>query len=421
MNLLIITSAIIIFLLVTIIIVAILLYAKSKLIPQFKVKIKINDEQIIETDSGSSLLTSLRDNNIYLPSACGGGGTCGLCKCRVIEGGGNILPTETNFFNRKEQQNNWRLACQVKVKNDMNIIVPKEILNVKKREAEIISTKNIATFIKEIVIKLPQNEVLTFQSGDYIQIDVPKFSFNYANNIIVDDSFKKEWDILKLWNFKVNNSEETCRAYSLANSPVDNSTLVLNVRIALPNFNISKNKFEKYNPGVCSSYLFSLKQGDKINVSGPFGDFHLKDSDNEMMFIGGGAGMAPLRSHINYIFNTLKTNRKVSFWYGARSKNELFYENEFYNLQKQYQNFKFNIALSEPKQEDEWKGYTGFIHKVILDNYLAQHKNPENIEYYLCGPPQMTEAVLNMLDALGVDKEMIAFDDFNSSNNYENN
>lgn len=405
-------SAIAVFLVVMVALVAILLFAKKKLTPQSKVKITINDKDTLEVDTGNSLMLTLKEHNIHLPSACGGGGSCGMCKCRVVQGGNGILPTETGFFTRKEQQNFWRLACQVKVRNDMKLVIPEDIMGIKKMECEVVSNRNVATFIKEFVVKLPEGETLNFKSGSYIQIDVPQVTVDYSKDIDVDDEFKEDWDKLGIWKLKMTNPEPTFRAYSMANHPAESNMVMLNIRIATPPWDRSAGTFMNVNPGVCSSFIFSRKLGDKVMISGPYGEFHIKDTDREIMFIGGGAGMAPMRSHIFHLFKTLKTTRKVSFWYGARSRREIFYENDFKQIEAEFPNFSFNIALSEPKPEDNWDGYVGFIHKVIEDNYLKNHQEPEEIEYYLCGPPMMTAAVTKMLDDYGVPEEMIAFDDF---------
>ncbi|MGB8357408.1 MAG: NADH:ubiquinone reductase (Na(+)-transporting) subunit F [Bacteroidales bacterium] len=400
-----------VFLLVIILLVVLLLYAKQKLTPQGDVTLKINDREVV-VSPGSSLLSTLSGNEIYLPSACGGGGTCGLCKCQVTEGGGSILPTETGFFTRREQHDHWRLGCQVKVRESMTIHVPESVMGIRKWECSVVSNKNVATFIKEFVVKLPEGENLTFSSGEYIQIDVPPYEIDYSKDIDVEKEYRPDWDKFSLWNLKVKNREATYRAYSMANYPAEKNLIILNIRIATPPWDNVKKQFMNVPAGISSSYLFSLKPGDKVTISGPFGDFHIKDTLNEMVYIGGGAGMAPLRSHIFHLLRTLKTGRKVSYWYGARSKREIFYEDEFRDLEKNFPNFKFIIALSEPLPEDNWKGYTGFIHQVLLDNYLSSHEEPEEIEYYLCGPPVMNSAVLRMLDNLGVPAENIAFDDF---------
>jgi Na+-transporting NADH:ubiquinone oxidoreductase subunit F len=401
----------VIFLLVTLILVGMLLYARAKLMPTGNVKLLINEEKEIEVETGSTLLTTLFNQKIYLPSACGGGGTCGMCKCQVMEGGGDILPTETGHLNRKMQADHWRLGCQVKVKNDMKIEVPQSIFGIKKWECEVVSNRNVATFIKEFVVKLPEGECLDFQSGGYIQIDVPKCEVDYKE-IFVEEEYRSDWDALKMWDLKMKNHEPVFRAYSMANHPAEGNIIMLNIRIATPPWDRKKNAFMKVNPGICSSYLFSLKAGDKVTISGPYGEFHIKHTQKEMMFIGGGAGMAPMRSHIFDQFETLKTHRKATFWYGGRSLKELFYVDDFERIEQQNPNFKFRIALSEPKPEDHWEGSVGFIHQVIKNEYLDQHPEPEEIEYYLCGPPQMNDAVQKMLDEMGVPPENIAFDDF---------
>lgn len=404
--------SVIFFLVVIILLVGLLLFARKKLTPQGKVKITINDEKELEVDPGSTLLSTLSTNQIFLPSACGGGGTCAMCKCQVFEGGGSILPTEKGYFSRKEQQTNWRLGCQVKVREDMKIGVPPEVFGIKKWECEVISNHNVATFIKEFVVKLPEGENLDFKSGGYIQIDVPKIEVDFGKDIEVEAEYRDEWDKFKMWDLKMKNNEEQFRAYSMANHPAEGNIVMLNIRIATPPWDRKKNAFMNVNPGICSSYIFSRKPGDKVMVSGPYGEFHIKPTKREMMFIGGGAGMAPMRSHLFHLFHTEKTDRKTTFWYGGRSSRELFYMEDFESIEKDFDNFTFNVALSEPKPEDNWKGYTGFIHQVILENYLKQHPEPEEIEYYLCGPPMMNDAVFKMLDDLGVPQEMIAFDDF---------
>lgn len=403
--------SIIIFLGIILLLVAFLVYAKSKLTATGKVKITINGEKIIEVEPGSTLLSTLSQENLYLPSACGGGGTCGLCRCQIESGGGSILPTEVGFFTRKQIHENWRLGCQVKVREDLVIKVPEEVLGIKKWECEVVSNRNVATFIKEFVVKLPAGETLNFKPGGYIQIDVPKYEMTFRD-IDVEEKFRDEWDNYNMWDLKMKNTEETFRAYSMANHPAEGNIIMLNIRIATPPWDNSKNTFKNVPPGICSSYIFSRKPGDKVTISGPYGEFFIKDTNREMIYIGGGAGMAPLRSHIFHLFHTLKTPRKVSYWYGARSKREIFYEDEFRKIEKKFPNFSFHIALSEPKPEDNWKGLTGFIHQVLFNEYLSKHDEPEEVEYYLCGPPMMNEAVLKMLYNLGVPDEMIAFDDF---------
>lgn len=400
-----------VFLLIILLLVLLLLFAKSKLTSSGPVTININDEKSITVNAGSNLLTTLSNQKIFLPSACGGGGTCGMCKCQVVSGGGSILPTETGFFTRKEQLNNWRLGCQVRVKEDLDIIIPPEIFGIKKWECEVVSNKNVATFIKEFVVKLPEGEILDFKSGGYIQIDVPKINIDYKD-IDVEEKFREDWDKFNMWDLKMRNPEPVFRAYSMANHPAEGNIIKLNIRIATPPWDRAKNSFKKVNPGICSSYIFSRKPGDKVTISGPYGEFCIKETDKEMVFIGGGAGMAPLRSMIFHLFLTEKTKRKVSYWYGARSMREVFYQDEFEKIAAENPNFSFHLALSEPLKEDNWTGPTGFIHQVALDNYLINHPEPEEVEYYLCGPPMMNSAVFNMLDNLGVPNENIAFDDF---------
>ncbi len=402
-----------VFLLVILLLVSMLLYAKKKLTPSGEVKVNINGEKDLEVEPGSTLLNTMSDNGIFLPSACGGGGTCGMCKCQVEEGGGSILPTETGFFTRKEQQNNWRLGCQVKVRQDMKVQVPEEVMGIKKWECEVVSNHNVATFIKEFVVKLPEGETLDFRSGGYIQIDVPKCNVDFKN-FEIEEEYRDEWDKFNMWDLGMKNSEETYRAYSMANHPAEGNIVMLNIRIATPPWDRAKNGFMNVNPGVCSSYIFSLKPGDKVTVSGPYGEFFIKDTKREMMFIGGGAGMAPMRSHIFDQFLTQKTDRKATFWYGARSRREVFYQDHFDRIESENPNFNFEIALSEPQPEDNWEGKTGFIHQVIYDEYLSKHEEPEEIEYYLCGPPMMNDAVQKMLWDLGVPDENIMFDDFGS-------
>lgn len=403
-------TSMVVFLFVILLLVVLLLYAKKKLTPQGDVKLTINDREMT-VSPGSTVLATLAAGQIYLPSACAGGGTCGMCRCQVIEGGGSILPTEVSFFTRREQNENWRLGCQVKIREDMKIKVPEAVLGIRKWECEVVSNHNVATFIKEFVVKLPEGETLDFESGGYIQIDVPKYEVSFRD-IEVEKEFHEDWDKFGLWDLKVKNTTETYRAYSMANHPAEGNIIMLNIRIATPPWDNAKKQFMNVPPGLCSSYIFTRKPGDKVMISGPYGEFHIKDTKNEMVYIGGGAGMAPLRSHIFHLFHTLKSDRKVTYWYGARSKREVFYEDEFRKIESEFPNFSFNLALSEPLPEDNWKGYTGFIHKVLLDNYLSNHKEPEDIEYYICGPPMMNSAVFKMLYDLGVPDENIAFDDF---------
>jgi len=404
-------SSVAVFLSVLLFLVGILLYARKKLTPPGKVRLVLNGEKELEVNPGSTLLTTLALHDIFLPSACGGGGTCAMCKCQVTSGGGSILPTEVGHFTRREQQNYWRLGCQVKVREDMQVNIPPEVFGIRKWECEVVSNRNVATYIKEFVVKLPEGERLDFRSGGYIQIDVPKCEVHYKD-IEVASAYRGDWDKFKMWDLKMKNPEPVFRAYSMANYPAEGNIIMLNIRIATPPWDAKSNAFLKVNPGVCSSYVFSRKPGDKIVVSGPYGEFFIKETNREMMFIGGGAGMAPMRSHIFDLFKTKHTNRKASFWYGGRSLRELFYVDEFEQIEKENPNFTFHVALSEPLPGDNWKGPVGFIHKVIIDQYLSKHPEPEEIEYYLCGPPMMNAAVLKMLDDYGVPKEMIAFDDF---------
>ncbi|NKB24683.1 MAG: NADH:ubiquinone reductase (Na(+)-transporting) subunit F [Kiritimatiellae bacterium] len=383
-----------------------LMMASKKFSPEGLVTIDINDRnKTIEVEPGSSLLSSLADSSIFLPSACGGGGTCAMCKCNILEGGGSLLPTEAGYISKQEAKTGLRLGCQVKVKNDLKIQVPDEVLEIKKFEAVVRSNHNVATFIKELVLELPPGVDLNFKAGGYIQIDIPEYNIPYTN-FDIEEEYRQDWDALKLWDFKLKNDEPCFRAYSMANHPAEGNIVMLNVRVATPPPNTQAP------PGISSTYIFDLKPDDKVMLSGPFGEFFIKDTDREMVYIGGGAGMAPLRSHCFHLFHTLKSARKVSYWYGARSSREMFYEDDFRKIEEQFPNFTFNIALSEPLPEDNWTGYTGFIHSVLLENYLKDHDDPSEIEYYLCGPPPMIAAVQKMLYDLGVEKEMIAFDEF---------
>ena len=411
MNTTIILVSVGIFLVVTLLLVIVLLVAKSKLVPSGNVKLTINGEKEAEVPIGGTLLSTLQGENIYLSSACGGSGSCGQCRCRVVEGGGEILPTETGFFSRKEQKEHWRLACQTKVKEDMQVIVPESVFGVKEWECEVVSNRNVSTFIKEFVVKLPEGEVMNFQSGSYAQITIPPYDIKYADYDI-DEKFRGDWDHFDVWSLTCKNDTETIRAYSMANYPAEGNIITLNVRIATPPMDRATHKWLPVSPGISSSYIFSLKPGDKVRMSGPYGDFHIQDTDAEMLYIGGGAGMAPLRAQILHLFRTLHTGRKVSYWYGARSKKEIFYEEDFREIEKQFPNFSFHIALSDPQPEDNWTGYVGFIHQVIYDNYLKDHDAPEDIEYYMCGPGPMANAVKVMLEDLGVPRSQLFFDDF---------
>ena len=406
-------AAVVIFLILTLLLVAILLFAKAKLTPSGELKIRINGEREVITSAGSTLLSSLAANKIFLPSACGGGGSCGMCRCQVEEGGGEILPTEVGFFTRKQIKDHYRLACQVKVKNDLEIKIPQSILGIKKWECEVVSNNNVASFIKEFVVRLPEGETLNFQPGSYIQIDVPKYDIKFVD-MDIDDKYRDEWDKFKMWGLVCKNDEETYRAYSMANHPAEGNIVMLNIRIATPPFDRNTGTWAAgIKPGICSSYIFSRKPGDKVTVSGPYGEFHILNTKREMLYIGGGAGMAPLRSHLLHLFKTLKTtDRKISYWYGARSRREIFYEEDFRAIERDFPNFSFHIALSDPQPEDNWTGYTGFIHQVIYDHYFKDHDAPEDIEYYMCGPGPMANAVKKMLWDLGVPREMLMYDDF---------
>lgn len=411
MNLTTIITAAIIFLVIIWLLVAILLYARKKMVPEGKVKITINGEKEVEHERGCSLLQALSDEKVFVPSACGGGGSCGTCRGKVLSGGGEILPTELAHISRKQAAEHYRLFCQVKVREDMEIEIPKEFFGIKKWKCTVQSNNNVATFIKQLVLKLPEGEKMNFKSGGYIQIDIPACTVDYKN-IDVDEQYRADWQRMGLFDLKMKNSADTVRAYSMANYPAEDDIVMLNVRIAIPPFNRKKGCMEKVNPGVASSFIYNLKPGDEVMVSGPYGEFFVEDTDREMMFIGGGAGMAPMRSHIFDQFKTKHTTRKTSFWYGGRSIKELFYMDEFQKIADENDNFEFHIALSDALPEDHWTGPTGFIHNVIFDNYLKNHPNPEDIEYYICGPPMMLQAVLKMLDSLGVTPEMIHYDDF---------
>jgi Na+-transporting NADH:ubiquinone oxidoreductase subunit F len=412
-------TSVIVFLLIILILVIVILVAKQKLIPSGNVKININDdpEKELEVAQGGTLLNSLQSKDIYLSSACGGKGTCGECRCRVVSGGGEILPTEKGHFTRKEQMNNWRLSCQVKVKDDLSIVLPEEIFGIKEWECEVISNRNVASFIKEFVVKLPEGETIDFKPGSYSQIRVPKFDAIKYSDFDIDEKFKPEWDKFKMWDLVCKSDEDTSRAYSMANFPAEGNIITLNVRVATPPFDRAKGTWMNVNPGIVSSYIFNLKPGDKVMMSGPYGEFHpILDSKREMLWIGGGAGMAPLRSQIMHLLKTLRiTDRKMSFFYGARALIEAFYLEDFYELEREFPNFSFHLALDrpDPKADEAGIKYTpGFVHQVIYDTYLKDHDAPEDIEYYMCGPGPMANAAQRMLDSLGVPKEMIMFDDF---------
>ncbi|MCR4681468.1 MAG: NADH:ubiquinone reductase (Na(+)-transporting) subunit F [Bacteroidales bacterium] len=406
-----IVAAIVIFLVIIWLLVALLLYARKKMVPDGKVKITINGEREVEHERGCSLLQALSDEQVYVPSACGGGGSCGTCKGKVLKGGGDILPTELAHISRKMADQHYRLFCQVKVREDMEIEIPKEFFGIKKWKCTVKSNHNVATFIKELVLQLPEGETMDFKSGGYVQLDIPRGTVSFAD-MEVDKPFRSDWERMNIFNLMMKNPADTVRAYSMANYPAENDIVMLNVRIATPPFNRKKKAFERVNPGIASSYIYSLKPGDEVMVSGPYGEFFVQDTDNEMMFIGGGAGMAPMRSHIFDQFKSKHTHRKTTFWYGGRSRQELFYLDEFQEIENGNDNFSFHVALSDPQPDDHWDGPTGFIHQVIFDQYLKDHPNPEDIEYYICGPPLMLQAVLKMLDSLGVPPTMIHYDDF---------
>ena len=402
-------SSILVFSIVIFLLVLLLNFAEKKLLPQGDAKILINgnDDKSPTVKPGASLLSSLATHNVFIPSACGGGGTCSQCKCQVISGGGDILPTEKSHFSRSEIKDNYRLACQVKVKSDMEIKIPDEIFSIKKWKCKVRSNDNVATFIKELVLELPEGEILDFESGGYIQIDIPEYQLQYSE-FDVEDQYREDWDKFKMWDLVAKNSNpDEFRAYSMANHPAEGNIVMLNVRIAHP----PPQKWDAP-PGIASSYIFNLKPGDDVTISGPYGEFFIKDTEREMVYIGGGAGMAPLRSHLFHLFHTLKTGRKVSYWYGARSRREMFYDDEFKAIEKKFPNFTYHVALSDPMESDNWSGFTGFIHQVVHDNYLSKHEDPTEIEFYMCGPPMMNKAVTGMLYDLGVEDEMIDFDDF---------
>ena len=402
-------SSILVFSIVIFFLVMLLNFAEKKLLPQGDAKILINgdDDKSPTVKPGNSLLSSLAAHNVFIPSACGGGGTCSQCKCQVINGGGDILPTEKSHFSRAEIKDNYRLACQVKVKSDMEIKIPDEIFSIKKWKCNVRSNDNVATFIKELVLELPDGEILDFESGGYIQIDIPEYQLQFSE-FDVEDQYREDWDKFKMWDLVAkNNNPDEFRAYSMANHPAEGNIVMLNVRIAHP----PPQKWDAP-PGIASSYIFNLKPGDEVTISGPYGEFFIKDTQREMVYVGGGAGMAPLRSHLFHLFHTLKTGRKVSYWYGARSRREMFYDDEFKAIEEKFPNFSYHVALSDPVESDNWDGFTGFIHQVVHDNYLSKHDDPTEIEYYMCGPPMMNKAVTGMLYDLGVEDEMIDFDDF---------
>ncbi len=410
-----------------------LIYARKQLVPQGDVKITVNGdtENPMVVQPGSTLLTALSEKNIFLPSACGGGGTCAMCECHVHSGGGDVLPTEMNHMSRKEAAEGLRLACQVKVRQDMDISIPEEIFGIKKWECEVISNYNVATFIKEFIVKLPEGETLDFEAGGYIQVDVPPIEVDYKDMDITahpkyhdtPDKFQKDWDKFKMWDLKMKNDEEIFRAYSMSNHPAEGNIVSLTIRIATPPFDRAKGGWMDVNPGICSSYVFGCKPGDKVTISGPYGEFFIKPTQAEMLYVGGGAGMAPMRSHLYHLFHTLKTGRKVTFFYGGRTRQELFYIEEFREIEKQFPNFTFAIALDNPLPEDNWvlkenlddpngDGFKGYVHNVVIDEFLSKHEAPEELELYFCGPPMMNQSVIKMADDWGIPEENVAFDDF---------
>ena len=395
------------FLIIQLILVTLITVAKKSFLPGGDISININEEKELTTSPGGKLLTSLADQGVFLPSACGGGGSCAQCLVTVESGGGSILPTEKSKINNRQAKSGVRLACQVPVKRDLKIHVPADVLETRKWKCTVESNKNVATFIKELVLRVPEGDSVNFKSGGYIQIEVPPHTLAYSN-FEIDNRFLGDWTKFKMFQYKSHVHTPVTRAYSMANYPGEKGIIKLNVRIASP----PPGAKTVIPPGQVSSYIFNLKEGDEVTISGPYGEFYLEESDAEMIFIGGGAGMAPLRSHIFELFKGQKTTRKVSFWYGGRSKSELFYTEEFEKIAEENKNFTFHIALSDPQPEDNWTGDTGFVHLVLLDKYLKDHPAPEDIMYYMCGPPMMTKSVLEMLDDLGVEKENIRFDDF---------
>ncbi len=418
-----------VFLSIVLLLVALLLIVRNKLMPKGKVKITINGDKELEVQPGNSLMATLADEKVFLPSACGGKGNCGQCKCRVVEGGGSILPTEVGFFSRKQIQEHWRLGCQVKVKEDLKIVVPQSVLDVKEYECTVVSNRNVATFIKEFKVQLPEGAHMDFIPGSYAQIRIPKFSLSYADfdKELIGAEYLPSWEKFKMFDLRCVNTEPTIRAYSMANYPAEGDVFMLTVRIATPPFKPDRSGFMNVNPGVASSYIFSLKPGDKVYMSGPFGEFHIKEHDNsklstlnsqlpEMIWVGGGAGMAPLRAQIMHLTRTLNVrDREMHFFYGARALNEVFYLDDFRQLERDFPNFHFHLALDRPDPAADAAGvpYTaGFVHQVMLDTYLKDHPAPEDIEYYMCGPGPMSAAVVDMLDNLGVAPENILYDDF---------
>ena len=433
--------ALLVFMTIILLLSMMLIQARKKLMPQGEVKIIINgdEENPFMVEPGSSLLTTLSGKGIFLPSACGGGGTCAMCECHIDSGGGDVLPTELNHLSRKEVAENMRLSCQVKVREDMEVRIPEEIFGIKKWECEVISNYNVATFIKEFIVKLPEGEILDFEAGGYIQVDVPKIEVPFKSMDITahpkyhdtPDKFQKDWDNFKMWGLTMKNEEEVFRAYSMSNHPAEGNIVSLTIRIATPPLkwgvdSEGKRKWEGYqavNPGICSSFVFGRKPGDKVTISGPYGEFFIKPTESEMLYVGGGAGMAPMRSHLYHLFHTLKTGRKVTFFYGGRTRQELFYIEEFREIEKEFPNFRFAIALDNPLPEDNWvlkkdiddkegDGFKGYVHNVVIEEFLSKHPEPEELELYFCGPPMMNQSVIKMADDWGIPEENVAFDDF---------
>lgn len=423
---------VIVFTAIILLLVSLLLYVKAKISPAGKIKITINGEHELEVDGGGTLLSTLGSNGIFLPSACGGGGTCVQCTCQVLSGGGNILPTEEPHFSRKEIADNWRLGCQVKVKEDMEIHVEEEVMGIKEWEAEVVSNYNVATYIKEFIVEIPED--MDYKAGGYIQIKIPPCEVKYSEMDVTahpldhpgePDKFVKDWaeGPYAIRDLVMKNDEEVVRAYSMASYPAEGRRIMLNVRVATPPFDRKTGTWMNVNPGIASSYIFNLKEGDKAIISGPYGEFFINHSDAEMLYVGGGAGMAPMRSHLYHLFKTLETHRKVTYWYGGRSKAELFYIHYFRELEEKFPNFKFYMVLSDAKPEDNWTvkknihdeepdGFVGFVHQAVIDQYLSHHEAPEDIEFYFCGPPLMNQAVEKMCDDWGVPPENVRFDDF---------
>jgi len=400
-------ASVVIFTIVISTLVVMINVANAKLVPTGAVKIDINNgEKVVDVQPGQTLLQALMEHDIYLPSACGGGGSCAMCKCGVSDGGGDVLPTEEGHLSRGEKKENVRLSCQVKVKNDMKVEVPEEVFGIKRYRCKVRSNDNVATFIKELVLEIQDGKTLEFKNGGYIQIEIPEYEAKFTD-FDIEDQYREDWDKYNLWKYTMKNDEECFRAYSMANHPAEGQIVMLNVRIATPPPNVPDAP-----PGIASTYIFNLKPGDEVYVSGPYGEFFIQETEREMCFIGGGAGMAPMRSHLFHLFHTEKTHRKATFWYGARSVREMFYDDQFKDIEERFDNFDYHVALSDSLPTDNWDGHKGFIHQVLLDNYLSKHPDPGEVEYYLCGPPIMNKFVLEMLDDLGVEPEMIRLDDF---------